>query len=259
MGALDSKLMPNLRIQIEFDKNPISVIQSSNKAITILEPLLVADEIVDDSMKAGLRAGMKDVMWKTYEHDLVIIPAGTRSAANTDNTGVVQSVSRTINGFDNKYIHRLVAMKTYSDSSLAVDNGAEGAGLDANLVQSYGNFISRVQHREKIQFQINGSNLLVGEGLTSPAMRADLHDEAWGSLNVNPYGIYQSVGLDTPRTTGNAISRGSNIVGTSNVSNDMSSSLHVGADDYIGVRVEERVSDLQHDHPNTPNLSLIHI
>ena len=60
---------------------------------------------------------------------------------------------------------------------------------------------------------------------------------------MNPYGIYQSVGLDTPRTTGNAISRGSNIVGTSNVSNDMSSSLHVGADDYIGVRVEERVSD----------------
>ena len=245
MGALDSKLMPNLRIQIEFDKSAISVIQSSNKVITILEPLLVADEIVDDSMKAGLRAGMKDVMWKTYEHDLVIIPAGTISAANTDNTGVVQSVSRTINGFDNKYVHRLVAMKTYSDPSVAVNSGAAGAVLDANLVQGYGNFISRVQHREKIQFQINGSNLLVGEGLTSPAMRADLHDECWGSLNVAPYGIYQSVGLDTPRTTGNAISRGANLVGTSNVGNAMSSSNHVGADDYIGVRIEERVSDLQ--------------
>ena len=250
MGALDSKLMPNLRLQIEWETNPINVSQREDRAITILQPLLLADEIVDSSMKAGLRSGMKDVMWKTYEHDLVIVPAGTISAANTDNVGVVNSTSRTINGFDNKYVHRLVAMKTYSDPNVAVATGIDGAGaLEPAVVQGHGNFLSRVQHREKIQFQVNGSNLVVGEGLTSPAMRADMHDECWGSVNMVPGGIYQSVGLDAPREpTGNALSRGANIVGTNNVSNAIASSDQVGSDDYVGVRIEERISDLQFKH-----------
>jgi len=239
MGALDSKLMPNLRIQIEWDTSAINVSQRDDEPITIIEPLLLADEIVDDGMKAGLRKGMKDVMWKTYEHDLVIIPAGTPSAANTDKVGTLQTTSRTINGFDNKYVHRIVAMKTYSDPSKAVGNGIDGAALEANVVQGHGNFLSRVQHREKIQLQVNGSNLVVGEGLTSPAMRADMHDECWGSLNMVPCGMYQSVGLDAPRTAGNAISRGANVVGNNNVSNAVASSLQVGCDDYIGVRIEE--------------------
>ena len=250
MGALDTRLMPNLRIQIEWDTNPINVSQREDRAITILEPLLLADEIVDDSMKAGLRKGMKDVMWKTYEHDLVIVPAGTIAAANTDNVGVLQQTSRTVNGFDNKYVHRLVAMKTYGDANTAVATGIDGvAALEAAVVQGHGNFISRVQHREKIQFQVNGSNLVVGEGLTSPAMRADMHDQTWGSLNTVPCGIFQSVGLDAPREpVGNALSRGANIVGTNNVSNAIGSSDQVGCDDYIGIRVEERISDLQFKH-----------
>ena len=250
MGALDTKLMPNLRLLIEWDTSAVSVLKADNKNVQILEPLLIADEIVDDSMKAGLRKDMKDVMWKTYEHDLIIIPEGTRSATNADNTGVVQTTSRVVNGFDNKYVHRLVAMKSYSDpANLVVGSGIDGAAAAANVVQGYGNFISRVQHREKIQLQINGSNLLVGEGLTSPAMRAELHDECWGSLNIPTAGIYQQVGLDAPReSAGNTISRGANIVGAPSTDNEVGSSELVGADDYIGVRIEERISDFQLKH-----------
>lgn len=247
LGALDTALMPNLRLQIEWESDArVCLKNDTTRNIRIFEPLLVCDEIVDESMKAGLRAQMKDTAWKTYEHDLVIVPEGARSADRTDNDGIKQTSAITINGFDNKYIHRLVAMKAYSDPATSVGNGDSSVPIQANESMGNGVFVSRAQHREKVQFKVNGSNLLVGEGLTSPAMKADLHDECWGSLNIVPCGIFQSVGLDNPRdATNNTISRGANVVGQAGEDAFVQSSMLVGASDYIGVRIEERISDLQ--------------
>lgn len=246
LGALDTALMPNLRLQIEWETDARVVLKNdTTKTVRIFEPLLVADEIVDDSMKAGLRAQMKDVAWKTYEHDILIVPEGARSANQNDNDGVKQTVALTINGFDNKYIHRLVAMKAYSNPALSVGNGDSDVAVTPNRSQGNGVFVSRAQHKEKVQFKVNGSNLLVGEGLTSPSMKADLHDECWGSLNIPPCGIFQSVGLDNPRQANNTIGRGANVIGQSGEDNTVGSPMLVGASDYIGVRLEERISDLQ--------------
>ena len=86
---------------------------------------------------------------------------------------MVQAVSETINGFDNKYLHRLVLMKSYVDLGNSLGNGAAANPQNPNRSMGGGAFISRAQHREKVNFVVNGGNLLTGEGLDHPSVKAD--------------------------------------------------------------------------------------
>lgn len=250
--AVDTNMMKNLRLLIEWEQDATKIASNSTNAgaLTILQPILVADEVRDPSAAASIRSQMKSFSWKTYEHDQVNIPAGTRSADQNDNVGVKQSVSRTINGFDNKYVSRMVMMKTFSDKTKNIGSGTATVASNANVAVGGGDFRSQCQHREVVQLQVNGSNLFAGAGLDSPALKADLHDECWGSLNIVPNGIYQSVGLDAPIGTtaagvANRIVPGLNTVGQNQTQQAVSSAPLVGQADYIGVRMESRINDLQ--------------
>lgn len=241
MVALDTDLMPNLRIQIEWETNSVKVLAAgTNTAVTIHQPVLVADMVKDPALAMSLRKQLKSVVWKTYEHDQISIPAGTRSTDQTDNLGVKQSVNQTINGFDNKFLHRIMMAKTFSDKTKTIGSNAnDGTTVThANEQYGFGDFRSQAQHAETAQFVVNGGNLLTGEGLTSAAQKADVHAECWGELNVVPFAHLQSVGLDTLRTFP------PNNQGVSLHQADQGSSSLVGQADYIGVRVEDRIRQL---------------
>ena len=240
MVALDTDLMPNLRIQIEWENSAVKVLESNTtRALTIHQPVLVADMVKDPALAMSLRKQLKSVVWKTYEHDQISIPAGTQSAAITDKQGVKQSVNQTINGFDNKFLHRIMMAKTFSNKAQTVgfNNNDLGATL-ANQQYGFGDFRSQSQNAETVQFVVNGSNMMTGEGLTSAAQKADVHAECWGELNIVPFGHLQSVGLDTNRAPAQ------NHEGVSLHQADFGSGSLVGQVDYIGLRIEERVRQL---------------
>lgn len=238
--ALDTDLMPNLRIQIEWETNALKVLTNdTTKTITIQQPVLVADMVKDPALAQSLRSQMNSVVWKTYEHDQVIIPASARGADQNDNVGVLQNVNKTINGFDNKFLHRLMMSKTFSNKTLTtgINNGA-GTAVAPNESMGYGDFRSQAQHNEKVQFVVNGGNIFTGEGLTSSSQKADIHAECWGELNVVPFAHLQRVGLDTN------LSASQNNEGVALHQSVAGSSTLVGQADYVGVRVEERVRQL---------------
>ena len=123
-------------------------------------------------------------MWNKIEHDVVDIPAAVVGAGAGDFTS--QQVSKQINSFDDKFVGRMVLMKSFQDKSKYVD---------ANVVQGFGDYGSLTPHNESYNLRLNGANVF-GENLSNPATKAMMLSDTWGKFNMPPSGFTEMVGLD---------------------------------------------------------------
>jgi hypothetical protein len=120
-------------------------------------------------------------------------------------------VAFNINGFDNRYVNRLL-MVGNSTNSLATPNP---------IINKYE---SPVQHNNKVQFRVNGRNLLPSE-LDSPNQKLARLTDAFDTFTVIP-------GQNTPW------------INDVNFVNTEDRDLY-GSTDYTGVIIGQRINELQ--------------
>ncbi len=189
MPVLDTAVFKNLVLEIELESDSKRLVIVDNVPQTIQTPFLIAEEVTNPQLRASLSKGFNGAVWNKIEHDVVNVPAAANPAGAGDTS--TQSVSLPLNAFDNKFLNRLVIMKTYQDKTKYVNS--RGAG--ANVVEGFGDFGSLVPHKEKIQLKLNGANVFPTQ-LSSPAAKLMMLHDTWGRCNVPPYGHLESVGAD---------------------------------------------------------------
>ncbi len=252
------KMFHNIRLVIEYEPDTVD---GRAKVCTIrtdrsksnLVPILIADELRDESMKSRARSQMKSFTWNTYEHDLVTIdeiPKVTPAADGGGNSiaaSVVQKTKRTIDGYKNKFVSRLVMLKANQNKAFNRTLGATDAA--GHRVRGLGDYASLAQHKEKINFMVNGRQLISGEGLDSPSKIADIHADAWSNYNILPFSNQENVGL-TP--VGNLAPY--NVYGLCHDQEELEplgQDPRIGQSSYIGVRIGERMNTLELEYERT--------
>ena len=232
LQALDTMVFKNLRLVIEYNSDPRLVTSKDNVTVTVNQPTLVADEVINqDKMNMLRKASLGNFVWNEIEHDVFIIPAFTVVHGGLDSYEQVQDISGVINGFDNKYVSRMLFIKN------ATDLAKHYAG---NNLQDIGAQCSLSQFKEEINVRLQGANLFSGEGLKNDAFKQMLLEETFGPITIPPFGALQSVGLD-PHSTGSFVNRN----GTGVCGSLTEAPAGVGEYSYIGFSIENKAKSLQ--------------
>ena len=198
--ALSTDMFKNLRIRIEFETSPYKVISSAD-TITTTEPSLCVDIV------RGKMAMPSQVAWLEIEHDEYVLNGVTPTEANQPQR--IETSVR-LNGFNNKYVERLLLVKQFDDltkygTSHIVKNG------------------SLALFKEEFQVRVNGSNVFPTI-IDKDCVRANIMEDAWGVLNVVQH-------FNKCYTT-DALVAGAQI----------------GVTDYTGCVLADAVKDLQIEH-----------
>ena len=177
--------------------------------------VLVADEMNAGDMKDAMMSNYDGVRYSPIEHDSVIIPAITGLADTAADDEKKETRSFNVNGFNNKYLKRLVLVNTATDKTTWQTGGANTL---------YSNQGSLSFFKPRVQLRVNGSDLLPREGFIGHNRRLAQLTDAWGTQNLVNGGQFTSIEgaadvIEAP------IDR-------------------CGSVDYTGVKVEREVSEL---------------
>lgn len=227
--VLDTNVFPDLRIQIEYATNASEVLNDTTAGFATNAPVLIADEIQDPKLVAALSAQMKSVVWNEIEHDIINIADNDQA----NDAEKVQNVKVAISGYDNKYVSRLLMTKAFSAGGVKDKSGGAGA-----VNRFAGPFNSYAQHKEKINFSLNGKSIFVGDGLDSPAKRLMTLHDAYGTCNTIPFGNVECVGADEPKDNS------ANLIGQDTRAANKQGD-RVGTMDFVGLHIESRVNQLE--------------
>ena len=227
LPALDTSVFKNLRLVIEYSDVAKFVSENNTGVYTISEPVLAADEIIGQKKQAAMKSAMKGaIVWSEIEHDLFQVPVGTQPATALGES--VQEVNKVITGFDNKYVSRVLMVKTFNDKTF---------NYATNEVKGDGNLVSLAMFKDELNVRHKGSNMFNGDALANAGFRQMLLQETWGDVVIPPFGALTMVGLDDP------IAESRNVSG-------LQSNL-IGQNDYIGFQVEDYVKQLQFNYKRT--------
>jgi len=175
VSSLHTKLMPNLKIVIEYDDTKQHIARSTAHNFTTLRPTLCCDVIQNEGVKNNLMANMpSNVVWTEIEHDELILNAVAVGAGTTHKT---QSSSHKVNAFDNKTLNRIL---------IAKQNSASANNVSGSNVIGFGGMGSLAMDRFKLNYVVNGSNLLTGKGVEGENQRVALLCDTWGNVNIAP-------------------------------------------------------------------------
>ncbi len=253
MAHLDTSVFRNLSVRIEYESRiPFQVNGNQNVAVELHpEPVLACDEIMDKSVVQKLSSAFKGAVWNEVEHDSFIVPSNAAVAdAGADAGQFVQSVSRKLVGYNDKYVSRIVMMK----------NGVSAANNSGNTAIGYGEYASKAQFKEAVNFAINGKNLFSGKGLDNDAQKLMLLADTWGAGAVAPFDHLLCVGLEDQNTAtigartilaGDLRTEGKRPLNTNPDGTANSQNQKVGQYSFIGCAIEDRIKDFQVDYERT--------
>ncbi len=186
VSSLHTKLMPNLKIVIEYDDTKQHIARSTAHNFTTHRPTLCVDVVQNEGVANALMSNMpSSSVWTEIEHDELIVPA---IAVDGTTTHITQNSSHKVNGFDNKTLNRVLMAKSNSSSA----NNVSGTN-----VIGFGGMGSLAMDRMKTNYIVNGSNLLTGKGVEGEAQRLALLCDTWGNVNLAPNShIFGGQGID---------------------------------------------------------------
>ncbi len=250
LPALDTTIFKNLRLVIEWenDQRLGTALDVTNKVDCSL-PTLVVDEVVGDAKAKMLRnASTGSFIWNEIEHDMFQVPEGFNVGA--DNSRVTQNVEAVINGFDNKFVSRMLMVKSLNNKDI-LKGGDDGSGaVGANVAFGNGNAASIAQFEEQIQVRHQGANLFNGDGLKNDAWKQMLLQETWGVMTIPPFGALQTVGAEnTSQVCQNVNGLKVSFLDGDNANEKLSQTQ--GQYSYIGFQIEDRVKQLQFSYTRT--------
>ena len=189
ISILDTAVFKNLVLEVEWETDARRMVVVDNVPQTIQTPMLIVEEITKPQLRQSLTQNFAGAVWNKVEHDIVNIDAIADPAGAGDTTEV-NSVNQ-MNAFDDKFVSRIVIMKTFNDKNKYVTT---------NVVQGFGDFGSLCPHKEKIQIKLNGANIFPAP-LEHPSTKDMITYDTWGKVNIPPYGSVESVGNDTDGST----------------------------------------------------------
>jgi hypothetical protein len=221
-GILPAKVMPNLRIVIEYNSDARLVIGVDNANITsISQPLLKVNVVDEEKGKDLIDRGMglfsNPINWMENERDEYHLAAGGNDAGAQ---GVEVSNTKKVNGFNNKNVRNILMIKQLADPA---------AAFTGNNIIGYGNNASFGFFRGKYQVRCNGMDLFPRDGIVGDNERLGMLYDLYGDLNSVPYGNGQA---QLPALGEDAVF-GANSRG------------RMGQNDYVAFRIGREVKDLQ--------------
>lgn len=233
---LDTSVFKNLKIVIEWETDIKTMLAADNVTLATQTPTLIVDEIVSDSIVAGLKSKLQNVVWNAIEHDMFQVNDATASAGLLG-AGAIQEqrTNVTINGYDNKYVERVLICKSFSDKT---------KNFVGNAIMGIGDAGSYAQQEEAIQIQVNGKPLFTGSGLDKPATKQMLLHQTWGECNIPPFGAAENIGLDNGASVN---FEGCLLRETVNAQAN-SQSNRVGQYDFVGFTINNRINSLRIEH-----------
>jgi hypothetical protein len=234
LPALDTSIFPNLRLVIEYSDINKFVAENNQGVYTVSEPVLACDEIIGQKKQSAMKSAMKGaVVWSEIEHELFQVPVGVQPADAT--SVIVQETNKVITGFDNKYVSRVLMVKTYNNKSLNYTGGnAHGSG----------NLVSLAMFKDELNVRHKGANMFNSDALSNSGFRQMLLQETWGDIVICPFGALTNIGLDV-------VANASNVAGMPATDSTFAKSKFIGQSDYIGFQVEDYVKQLQFNYKRT--------
>ena len=158
---LPTQVFRNLTLRIEFN-SAVGTAQNTTA------PLLVCDSMADSSTAMKMVSAFKGVDYVSVEHDQVFV-GGLSPTAVAPNPS--QTVRNRMNGFDNKFVTRMVLVKEASADS-------------TDLTTQLGSLASQLYLREKENLRVNGRSLLVGDGVDSNMKSLAKVTDVYGTCNA---------------------------------------------------------------------------
>ena len=237
LPALDTSVFKNLRLVIEYSNLAHYGSDDKSDVLEVNEPVLACDEIVGEKKAAAMKSAMKSFVWSEIEHDLFQVPTGAQPAAALGEE--VQEVNAVINGFDNKYVSRVLMVKSYNDKTL---------NYATNNALGNGNCVSLAMFKDELNVRHKGSNMFNGDALKNAGFRQMLLQETWGEVCVPPFGALTEVGLDVDSTLPQNVNGVSLTPGNGGARRK---NALIGQYDYIGFQVEDQVKQLQVNYKRT--------
>jgi hypothetical protein len=125
IGSLDTTMFKNLRLVLEYDTKNAVVEENDVNTITVasvVQPLLVVDELVNSQAVQQIRKDFKGVVWNAYENEKVNVPEHPE-------TSTTQQLTYKLSGLaSNKNLGRVFIQKsstayTITDNYLFLSNG----------------------------------------------------------------------------------------------------------------------------------------
>ena len=215
VSHLPTAVFENLNLQIEFDASTGNqLLNDASVTFNTLRPVLACDVINNPVVVDNLNKQLKNATWLETEHDFFVIP---QAPGNGDGTSqlVEQPVNVQINGFNNKHLERILLVKEIGDPT-KVQSGDDTIG--------FGKFSSQCCYRQKLQFRVNGRNVLPREGIVGNNERlahiVDAFGECSAYISSNQYGMNAALEVDGGRNL-------------------------MGQLDYMGMYIGEDISNLQ--------------
>lgn len=149
---VSTNMFSHLRLVIEF--YPVKTAEPQGKSI--LKPYLIVDEIVDEKAMESIEKELMNtpIVFKPIERDSALIPVILASTP--------QNVNLKLKGFNGKTLNRvLVCKSTATNVSLSIDS-------------------------EKVNFVVNGRQILPYDGIDTPSKRTMYLNDSWGTVNMLP-------------------------------------------------------------------------
>ena len=156
-----------LRIVIEYETDIENLTPNHTDPVSSLEPLLVVDEMKDPEVIAQVLKNYGTIQYQPIETSRVVMPVHPNLPTGATDEGVVQEVTFTIQGFNNKSINRLVMMPV-------------GQSVTSN---KYGKLMAQAVNLNNFQVRTSEGNLLQGQGITLDNQRRKMLTDLYGDCN----------------------------------------------------------------------------
>lgn len=161
---LPSSVFKDLRLVIEYETALTDLMPNGTNPMQTIEPFLMVDMLTNENAKTNAMRGFKGVVFQPVEHSRVYVPAMEPTVGDPNPR---QEVTFTINSYANKTVNRLLVIKSPISTTST----------------HYGKLGSVGMFKESVQLNINGSNLLPGNGLTSFNQRQAMLHDLWGDCD----------------------------------------------------------------------------
>ena len=230
---LDTSMMKNLRVVIEWESDSRTIFDETGIAYAVVAPILVADEVMDMGTRNQLAKSQGGVAYNAIEHDAWNVVGEDSAGGDPANLAEEKSQSNKIEGFNNKYVSRVLISKAFSNKA---NYGSPVLG--------FGDLGSLAQHKEKLACRVNGQNLFSGDGIEHEGYKAKLLSMAYNQVNIPPYGNLESVGTDD--INGTSVHQGGTMGIVANKQDE-----RTGTANWIGFSLEDRIKDLNFTYKRT--------